>query len=108
MELQRKLHLATGQRAVGLPEQRRRNHAYVVGEIRLVQNVERIDADFSVELSFAALNRKPAPEVDVNGELARSFPAIPADSRGPVVGNAIAIVVLSGRDVERQARPDRS
>jgi hypothetical protein len=108
MNLQCKLHLPSVPCGIGLAEEGRRNDAHVVVEVGMVENIEGIDADIRVDFAVAALNRQLTPQMHIDRELAWTLSGVSGRARRPVVCDAVAIVVLSRGDVERQAGPDRS
>ena len=100
MNLERKLHLPAIQSRIGLPEERRRDDTDVVVEVGMVQNIEGIDADVCVDFAVTSLNRHLAPKMHIDRELAWTLSGVSGYARWPVVRDAVAVVVLSGRDVE--------
>lgn len=77
MKLKSKLHLPPIQCGVWPAEYRRRQHADVVTEIAVIQNVKRIDPEIGVNDAVASMKRQPSAEMDVNRDLPWSFSGIP-------------------------------
>src|ERR1700735_235463 len=98
MDLQRELHLTAVQSGICLSEQRRGDYTYVIGEVRMVQNIERVNPGVGVDLTIASLKREFTSKVDVDRDLAGTLAGIASHPGRPIVRDTVAIVVLSGRD----------